>query len=406
MATRDMLQRVLDERAKTWEQAKALNDTVLGENRDYSSEESEKYERMSADLDKFDDRIRDLNNKLEQERRADEARAKLGHDPRPVEEVRDERGVSDLDKIEMLARGEIRAAEFGVESRDLLAGTATDGQELVAEGFYARLVEHMIESSAIRQTNVTVVTTDSGNDLPVPKTTSYSTASIVTEAAAVSESDPQFTQVTLQAYKYGFLLQVSSELIEDQSINDFVGFLARQGGRALGNGSGTHFVTGSGSSQPNGIVTAATVGYTSTTTGVSGVPQDDDVIETFHSVIPEYRRNAFWLMSDPTAKGIRKLQDSNGQYIWQPGLQAGQPDTLLGRPVVIDTNVADAATSAKSMVFGDFSGYFIRDVRGVRIERSDDYAFGNDLVTWRFLMRTDGDLVDTNAVKTFQAAAT
>lgn len=406
MATRDMLQGVLDERAKVWEQAKALNDAVLSESRDYTAEENEKYERMSADLDRFDERIRDLQSKMDQESRAAEARERLGHDPRPAEDVRDERGESDLDKLEKLARGEIRSAEFGTEKRDLTAGTATDGQELVPEGFYRQLVEHMIESSAIRQTNVTVVTTDGGNDLPVPKTSSYSTASIVTEAGAVSESDPQFSSVTLGAYKYGFLLQVSSELISDQGITDFVGFLARQGGRALGNGAGTHFVTGDGSAKPNGIVTAATVGYTSTTTGVSGVPQDDDVIETFHSVIPEYRRNAYWLMSDPTAKGIRKLQDSNGQYIWQPGLQAGQPDTLLGRPVVIDTNVADAATSAKSMVFGDFSGYFIRDVRGVRIERSDDYAFGNDLVTWRFLFRTDGDLVDTNAVKTFQAAAT
>ena len=405
MSYRDMLQRVLDERAQVWEQAKALNDTVLSEDRDYTADEKEKDARLDARMDELDAKITDYQKRMDRERRADEARAALDHDPRPPADDRRNGGPSERDTFEKLVRGEIRAADFGMESRDLTAGTATDGPELIAEGFYPQLVEHMIESSAIRQTNVTVLTTDGGNDLPVPKTTSYSSASIVTEAGSISESDPQFSQVTLQAYKYGFLLQVSTELIQDQSISDFVGFLARQGGRALGNGSGTHFVTGDGSAKPNGVVTAATVGYTSTTTGVSGVPQDDDVIETFHSVIPEYRRNAYWLMSDATAKGIRKLQDSNGQYIWQPGLQAGQPDVLLGRPIVVDTNVADAATSAKSMVFGDFSGYFIRDVRGVRIERSDEYAFGNDLVTWRFLLRTDGDLVDTNAVKTFQAAA-
>ncbi|RMH85150.1 MAG: phage major capsid protein [Actinomyces sp.] len=86
---------------------------------------------------------------------------------------------------------------------------------------------------------------------------------------------------------------------------------------------------------------------------------------------------------------------------------AGEPSTLLGRPVVTDTNVADAGLSAESIAFGDFSAYYIRDVRGVRVERSVDFAFQNDLVTWRFLFRTDGDLVDeTGAIKTYTGAAT
>lgn len=326
--------------------------------------------------------------------------------PAPQADDKRDASPSNLQLIDQLRRGEVRAVDLSAERRDLTKGTSTDGAELVSTDFYGRLVEHMIESSAVRRTNVTVLATSGGNDLQVPKTTSYSSASIVTEGGAIGESDPQFGQVTLGAFKYAFLLQVSSELEQDQSIGDFAGFLARQGGRALGNGSGAHYITGSGSGQPNGIVTAATVGYTSTTTGVSGVPQGDDLIELFHSVIPEYRQNAYWLMSDVTAKGVRKLKDGNSQYLWQPGLQAGQPDTLLGKPVVIDTNVADAATSAKSVAFGDFSGYFIRDVTGVRIERSDDYAFANDLATYRFILRTDGDLIDTNAVKVFQAAAT
>lgn len=401
----EMLKRLLEERGRVWEQMKSLNDAVLDEKRDYSAEENQSYERMSADLARIDARVAEVKSQVEGQRAADAARSLLDHDPRPnPDDDNRDQTPSPLDQLNKLRRGELRAVEFGPETRDLTKGTATAGGDLVATDFLGRLIEHMIESSAIRQTNVSVLTTDSGRDLQIPKTTSYSSASIIGEGATITESDPAFDQVTLGAFKYAFLLQVSSELEDDQSIADFAGFLARQGGRALGNGSGAHFVTGSGTSQPNGVVTAATVGVTGAT-GNSGVPTSDELIDLFHSVIPEYRRNAYWLGSDPTVKGVRKLKDANNQYLWQPGLQDGEPDRLMGRPVVVDTNVADAATSAKSLVFGDFSGYFIRDVAGVRIERSDDFAFGNDLATYRFILRTDGDLVDTNALRVYQGGA-
>ena len=119
----------------------------------------------------------------------------------------------------------------------------------------------------------------------------------------------------------------------------------------------------------------------------------------YFSVIPEYRRAGTWMMSDVTWSGVRKLKDTTNQYlIDRLGVQGEL--SLLGRPVVIDTNVPDAATSAKSVLFGDFSAYYLRDVRELRFERSDDYAFNQDLVTFRALLRTDGDLVDaTGALK-------
>ena len=111
-------------------------------------------------------------------------------------------------------------------------------------------------------------------------------------------------------------------------------------------------------------------------------------------------------MSDATVLAVRKLKDDNGQYLWVPGMVAGEQSTLLGRPVVTDTNMADPAASAKCILFGDCSAYMIRDVGSVRVERSVDYAFANDLVTWRFLFRTDGDTIDdTGAVKLYVSAA-
>lgn len=404
MATRDMLQRVLDERAKVWEQAKSLNDTVLAEGRDYSAQENENYERITADLNQFDARITDLRSKMEQEQRADEARAALDHDPRPDPSRDEERDVrpTDADTLRKIGQGELRGASF--EMRDLTKGTASAGGNTVPTGFREQLMEHMIETSAIRQTNVSVLTTSSGEDLQFPKTTAHSTASLIGEGSAITESDPTFGQVTLGAFKYALLIQTSRELLEDTAV-DLVGYLASQAGRAIGNASGAHFATGTGTSQPNGIVTASTAGVTGGT-GQVGVPTTNELLDLYYSVIAPYRRNGEWEMSDATVAAIRKLKDSDGQYIWAPGLIAGEPDVLLGKPVVVNPDIADAALSAKSVVFGDHSTYQIRDVNSVDVARSDDFAFSSDLVTWRFVFRTDGDLLDTTgAVKHYVGAA-
>ena len=104
-------------------------------------------------------------------------------------------------------------------------------------------------------------------------------------------------------------------------------------------------------------------------------------------------------MNDATLKEVRQLKDSNNQYLWQPSLQQGNPDILLGSPVATDPNIETIATAKKVIAFGDMSKYFIREVQGIQVDRSVDFAFANDLVTFRFIYRADGDLMDTNAVK-------
>ena len=140
-------------------------------------------------------------------------------------------------------------------------------------------------------------------------------------------------------------------------------------------------------------------------TGQVGAPTADELIDLFFSVIPEYRRAGTWMMSDATRSGVPKLKDTTNQYLIDR-LVSGSELSLLSRPVVIDTNVADTGVSAKSVLFADFSAYYIRDVRVLRVERSDDFAFGQDLVTFRALLRTDGDLVDaTGAIKHYAGGA-
>ena len=399
-----LINRVLEERAKAWDKGREILERASKENRDLTSEENEAFDRANAEITKFDERIRELEDLERRNKAAADAEAEY-------REVLDANKPKEPEKtpIHRMAAGELRAYDFGwdtmrPEFRDLTVGTATDGAELVPTSFVEQLYVHLIENSAIIEAGATVINTASGEQILFPKTTSLSTALLEGEGDAIAESDPQFAQMALDAYKYAFLTQASFELVQDSAVN-LEGFLAAQGGQALGNAFGAHAITGTGTAQPKGVMTAAT-GNTSTNTGVAGVPQYDDIVDLVHAVIPAYRRNAGFLMSDATLAGIRKLEDSNGLPLWQPSVQSGVPSQLLGFPVTVDPNVADAATSAESVAFGDFSKYYVRFAGGVRVERSDDYAFANDLITWKFAIRADGDLIDTGAIKTFTGAAT
>jgi HK97 family phage major capsid protein len=376
------------ERMHAVSELRALADEANG--RELTSEEAAKEARLNDAITKMDERIQNGLAVLEREAKADEARAALDRiaPAAPVAPAVE----SDIVRF---AKGDVRSIEFAPEARDLTKGTNSAGGFTVPTSMYDRIVEHLIENSAILSAGATVLRTAGGENITVPKTAGYSSAAIVAEAGTIGESDPSFGQVTLEAYKYAFISQMSSELLSDSAFG-VENFVVRQGGTALGNGIGAHLVTGTGSSQPNGVMTAASTGKTAASNAAITA---DELIDLYHSVVSGYRRNASWLMKDSTLAAVRKLKDTTNQYLWQPGLQAGAPDMLLGRPVVTDPNVAAIGTVAKSVAFGDFSGYFVRFAGPVRIERSVDFAFNTDLVSVRFILRGDGDLVDTNAVK-------
>ena len=292
---------------------------------------------------------------------------------------------------------------IAAQTRDLTKSPATAGGHTVGSSFYAQLIDHLIEVSGVMQAGPTVLITDRGDNLPIPRTTAHSTAaSEIGEGVAITESDPAFAQLVLGAYKYGVLVQVGRELEEDTYV-DLLGYLAMQAGRAVGNAFGARLVTGSGVSQPQGVATAATVGVTGGA-GVAGAFTADNLIDLHYSVIAPYRNSPScgWLMRDASMGAVRKLKDSQGQYLWVPSIQAGTPDTLLGKPVFTDPNVAAVGLAARSVLFGDMSRYVVRQVKDVRFERSDEFAFNSDLITFRCVVRGDGGLADTTgAIKAF-----
>lgn len=406
----DLEKRLLEMRANLWEQMKATLDKAATEKRELTVEEQTGYDERNGDLDRLDERIKSVR---ESEQRAKDAEASLAAILAKPQE-REAGGDDKSAELRAFLAGEsgksfeVRAGRrmSTDEFRTLSKLSAGAGANTVKTSFYDRLIAHLIEVSGILMAGPTVLNTSTGEQIQVPKTTAHSTGALFAEAATITNSDPTFGQVPLDAFKYAVLIQVSNELLNDTSV-DLEGYIAMQAGRAVGNAFGAHAIVGTGTAQPNGLVTAATLGITGGT-AVSGAFTADNLIDLMFSVIAPYRNSpsCAWLLKDSTLASVRKLKDTTNQYLWQPSLQIGAPDVLLGKPVYTDPNVAAPALSAKSVVFGDISQYFVRMVDGIRFERSDDFAFSSDLATFRCIIRADGDLVDTTgAVKYFQGNA-
>jgi len=388
------IDRQIELRNRAWEEAKALLDAAATEKRDLSAEEEQKYARINDDLNKRSEVIKQLQ--------ADEARelqvAEATRGLRTVEAPAAQRDDNEL--IRSLGRGEIRSLTF--EKRDVVK-TSTGAP--VPTSFYDQIVEHMVVAGPMLETS-TMINTAGGEALQIPRTNAYSTANTVAEGSAYAESDPSFqTFVTLNAYKYGFLVQVSREMLDDSGV-DLLGFLAREAGISIGVAVNTALTTGTDTTMPNGIASAAGSGITGST-AVSGAFTADNLIDLCYSVNSAWRRlpGTGWMMSSNALAATRKLKDTYGQYLFQPSLQAGQPDQLLGYAIYENPDVAAPATSAKSVLFGNLKAYYVRMAGGITFDRSDDYAFANDLITFRARVRIDGDLPQTNAIKYFVGGA-
>ncbi len=414
----DMMTELNERRQRTWHQMKDLLDHADRTDRGFTAEEDRQYKTLDADLSALDQRLKVYVDGERRAKQAEDVFARIlgqpanGNAPRSDSDRRiDEQFRSavlnnDNRPIEVAPLTRRSGYQPGLERRNL---TTASGSGLTPTSFYDRVILHAVDSSAILAAGATVITSETGEPLKVPKTTAFSAAAIVTEGSAIGTSDPTLGTVQLDSYKYAFIVQVTNELIRDSSF-DVTSMLAEQAGIAIGNGFGAHAITGTGTAQPNGIVTAASTGVTGGT-GVVGAFTADNLIDLYHSVAEPYARSqsAAWIMRNSALAAVRKLKDTQQRYLFDaaipPGM-AGASGTLLGRPIYADPNVAAVALNAKSVVFGDISKYWVRMVSGLRFERSLDYAFNSDQTTFRCIATLDGDLIDTTgAVKLFVGAA-
>jgi HK97 family phage major capsid protein len=371
-------------RAKAWESAKALLDQATEEKRDLTAEEQVQFDRINSELD---ERAAAIDNV----RKIEEREAKAAELARGFE-IATGASASDGDLLRAIARGEVRSHEFR---------TLTPNSNLVPVTFFDQVWQKAREvGPMLRVSNI--LTTASGEDIRFPQLTAYSTSSQVAAGGTIAASDPTFASVVLGAYKQAFLVAVAEELLSDSGV-DLEGELARAGGNSIGFAVNTALTTGSGSDAPNGAVTASTLGVTGT--AAAGLPTGDNIIDLFYSLDGAVRAsNAFAFMASPTTiSSIRKLKDTTGQYLFQPSLALGTPDTLLGRPLIENPAMA-SGTSAKSILAGDWNAYRVRVAGGLNVAQSADFQFNLGLINYRFQIRVDGDLMDTSAIKHYQGA--
>lgn len=417
-----MAQAALEERAQIVSELRSIND-------DATLSDAEKRERVERADKAAQVKEAEARDYVERAEREVEARSlagraggtltgragshRLGRDSALADDFRSmllERNPRPIDVHWEEARS---AYQPGIEQRNLLTSSPANMSPV---SFYGKLVEHMVENSAVLRAGATLLTTNSGETLRVPRTSALSTASLVSEGGTISNSDPTLSSVSLGAYKYAFMVQVSTELVQDAGV-DLENYLAREAGQAIGLALGNHLINGTGSGQPRGVILDATAGATgptgtATSFGSQGTAgQGTDLLYDLYGSLAEpyvMQPSCGWLLRNATLTSVRKLKGTTGETgDFVTDGPAGASAAMIGKPAYIDPFVPAMGANAKSVLFGDWSRYFVRMVNGIRFERSDDYAFNSDVVSFRALLRADAALIDTaGAIKWFAHSAT
>lgn len=284
----------------------------------------------------------------------------------------------------------------------LQEGTDSEGGYLVPDEFEHTLVEALEEENIFRKL-AHIINTSSG-DRKIPVVATKGTASWVDEEGSITESDDAFSQVSIGAYKLGTLIKVSNELLHD-SVFNLEQYISKEFARRIGNKEEDAFFNGDGDGKPVGIFNGtggAQVGVTAASTSAITA---DEIIDLFYSLGAPYRKKAVWVVNDATVKSIRKLKDGNGNYLWQPALTSGTPDTLLGRPVYTSTAVPTIASGAKVIAFGDFNYYWIADRQGRVFKKLSELYATTDQTGFVATQRVDGKLILPEAIKVLQMKA-
>lgn len=390
-----------EKRAKLWDSTKAFLDSRRSENGLLSAEDTTTYEKMETDVVNLGKEI----DRLERQAVLDLELAKptsaaITHRPEQYQET-EKIGRASNEYKSAFWKAMKNKNSFEVQNA-LQVGTDSEGGYLVPDEFEQTLIEALVEENMFRQL-AKVVTTSSG-DKKIPVVAAKGTASWVDEEGVIPESDDTFGQVSIGAYKLATMIKVSEELLND-SVFNLEQYIAKEFARRIGSKEEEAFFIGDGNGKPTGIFNAAGgAGVGVTTTSVSGI-SFDEIMDLFYSLKSPYRKNAVFVTNDATVKAIRKLKDGNGQYLWQPSVTAGQPDTILNRPLKTSAYVPVIASAAKTIGFGDFSYYWVADRQGRSFQRLNELYAATGQVGFKATQRVDGKLILNEAIKILQMKA-
>ncbi len=389
-------QELVNKRVNLWNAMNAFLDSHRTEQGVLSVEDDAKYADMEKEFDALTKEIARFDRKeaIENELNKPVNSPIFNRPAGTEEEDKPGRGSKNYKKSFWNA---MRSKSIRPEVSDALqVGTDSEGGYLVPDEFEKTLVEALEEENIFRKL-AHVINTSSG-DRKIPVVATKGTASWVDEEGLIPDSDDSFGQVSIGAYKLGTLIKVSNELLAD-SVFNLEAYISKEFGRRCGSKEEDAFFNGDGTGKPTGILHAtlgAEVGVTSkNATDITA----DDVIDLFYSLKAPYRKRAVWILNDSTVKAIRKLKDGNGNYIWQPALTAGSPDTILGRPVYTSAYVPTIAAGNRTVIFGDLSYYWIADRQGRTFKKLSELYATTDQTGFVATQRVDGKLILREAVK-------
>lgn len=291
----------------------------------------------------------------------------------------------------------IRDRALPHETRNVLQiGADSEGGVFCPDEYENTLIDALADVNVMRQLG-TIIKSDSG-ERRIPIVASHGTANWMNEGDAYTDSDDEFDVITLGAHKLGTTIKVSEELLND-SVFNLETYIAAEFGRRMGRAEEAAFIAGTGSGQPRGLLSATGGAQTGITTASITAITADELLDLFYSLRAPYRKNASFLMNDMTVKAIRKLKGTDGQYIWQPSLQANTPDLLLGRPVHTSEDMPTIEAGARAIAFGDFKYYWISDRQGRSFKRLNELYAKNGQIGFQTSQRVDGRLTLPEAVK-------
>ena len=376
-----------NKRAALWNTMEGFLNTHRNDMGVLSAEDDATYTKMERDLDA-------MTNEIKRMERRDAIEAELNKPVNtPITETPDKGAGLKPEKVGRASDAYKEDFDRHLRGRALLhnvlsEGVDADGGFLVPEDFERDIVSALDEENVIRSL-AKVITTQHERKIPIA--TGHSTAQWTAENAAYTESNPSFGQKQIDAFKLTDLCRVSVELLQDSAF-DIEDYLMKEFARAFGIAEEEAFCVGTGTNQPTGIFTAkgGTVGVTAASATAITV---DEVISLVYALKSPYRRNAKFLMHDATVSLLRKLKDSNGVYLWQPSVQAGEPDRLLGYEIYTSPYVPTAAAGALTVAFGDFKNYWIGDRAGRTVQRLNELYATNGQIGYVATERVDGKVI-------------
>jgi HK97 family phage major capsid protein len=400
-----------EKRAKAWDAAKAFLDGLSASGAVLSAEDNAVYERMEAEVVELGKEIERLDRRaaIDAELAAPTSAPVLeepGALPSPG--APDGAAGAPARKSERAGRAYnnafwefIRSPKggWGPDVRGALQiGSDPEGGYLVPDEFERQLIDALQEENIMRRL-ARVIQTQYG-DRKIPLVSGHGVASWVDEEAVIPLSDESFGQITMSAFKAATMIKISNELLND-SVFNMPAYIAQEFGRRIGALEEEAFFKGNGTGKPKGVTLDAQTGVTA---AAQAAVTFDEIMDLYYSLRIPYRRRAVFMMHDAAVKAIRKLKGADGQYLWQPSVQDGQPDRILSRPLYTSQYMPTLAASAKTVLFGDFSYYWIADRAGRTFRRLDELYAATDQVGFKVTQRVDGKLILPEAVKALAQA--